>query len=564
MEFVYNSEFNVERNSWPDKLPRKLEFPEGKRPLPEYIKIRAEKHPEKPAVSFYGETLSWEEVNKQIDSFAQYLKLEGYETGEVCALYLQNCPQFFIAYFGAQRAGMVVTPVNPQFKPHGLEYQLSDSEASILLTHSSLLENVKEIREETELEEVIATLYSNYAGSSSPIPLHSEVKKEPPIPEGYTPFIKIIEEKRIGESFPKVEMDDLALLQYTGGTTGMPKGCKHTHWNTLFKGATSANLLKSGYEDVILGVMPIFHVAGKLLAVDSIAASGAQVVFLPRFSPEQVIKAIDEYQITFTWLAIPIVQFILVYENLDEYDLTSLSKNRDVTLATSFGSTISKDLSDKWERLTGTKLKEASYGLSETHTMDTNTMGDTPIEPGFVGQPNWGVEIEIRDFETNETLESGDEGEIVIKTPSMMEGYLNKPEQTEEEMEPDGFLHTGDIGRMNEDGYLYFLGRRKDTIKVSGHTTAPKEIENLLKQNDYVKDVIIVGKPHETRGHVLEAHVVPTDESVSEKDIISWVEGKLAEYKVPKSVKFVDSLPKTDVGKVDRVAYHEELHNEYA
>ncbi len=558
-----SEEFYVDRDIWPEELPRKLEFYHGRRPLHEYMQIQSDERPDRPAVTFYGETLTWKELDNQVDLFAKGLRSLGYNSGDVIALYLQNSPQFLIAYYGAHRAGNIVTPINPQIKAPALEHQLNDSGAKGIVTHTNLIDNVEKVVEDTELENIFVTLYKNYAGTSSPIPLHPVVKDEPSLSGKYTSFSEFIETSNMDKPLPEVSNDELALFQYTAGTTGMPKGCKHTHWNVLFNATATARQVQMQPEEVLLAIMPLFHVGGKSAFVDSLTTSGVHVVYLPRFTPLQVMEAIEEFEVSMTWLTVPAAAAILFHEKLDNYDLSSLSENRSVTPVSSFGINLTPEISEAWREVTGARLQEISYGITETHACDTNTVGVKKIEPGFVGQPNWGTEIEIRDFETNETLGPGEQGEIVVQSPSIMGGYLNRPNRTEEVFDSDGFFHTGDIGKMSEEGYLYFQGRQKDSIKVSGHITSPEEVENILREVEGVEDVIVVGKPHETRGSVLEAHVVAKHESVSKDEIISKAQENLAEYKVPKSVKFVDSLPKTDIGKVDRVAYYERLPDDY-
>ncbi|MFC6765112.1 AMP-binding protein [Natrinema soli] len=561
--------FEVTRDGWPDDLPRTLSFPAGRRPIHEYVRVHAQDRPEEPAVTFYGRTLSWREVDSLAGAFAESMRTRGYGRGDVCGIFLQNSPQFLVAYYGAQRAGMTVTPINPQFKSPAVARQLDDSGTDVLVTHTDSLGIARESSSEADVSDIVATAYGEFTGNTAASLLPSVVANESSVDAAVsdeTPLRELLEEAH-SVDLPDIALDETALLQYTGGTTGLPKGCVHTHWNLLFKATTTAQVRGYGSPDVLLGTMPLFHVAGKQRYCDALAVTGCHVVLLARYDPEAVMAAIDEREVTSTWLAVPSIQEIVDHPDVERYDLTSLSERREFTNCSSFGTTLTRELSDAWEGLTGAYVQESGYGLTETHTTDTHTCGDSRIEPGFVGQPCYGVEIEIRDFETNEPLPAGEPGEIVLRSPSTMDGYLNRADATDDVLESDGFLHTGDVGRLTDGGYLYFLGRRKDTLKVSGHTVSPREVEVVLAEHDAVDDVIVVGAPHERRGSVLEAHVIPTNETITEtrleEAILEFAKRNLAEYKVPKRVVRRDSFPRTDVGKIDRVAYRKKLPDGY-
>ncbi len=569
--------FRVDREIWPEDLPRTLDFHQGRQPLHESIRHHAETRPDDPALTYYGQTLTWEGFDDAVSAFAHGLLDRGHEPGDVCGLFLQNCPQFPIAYHGAHRAGLAITPLNPQFAEPAAERQLDDSDATALVTHTGLVDVARPAAAGAAVEDVFVTGYGEFVGDGGPIPVHPDVADEPSVEsvlgdgiERETSFTSLLDDYR-GEGdavdLPEVALDDLALIQYTGGTTGMPKGCLHTHWNVLFKATVTAQVRDLESADVSLGTMPIFHVAGKQRYCDALAVAGQHVVLLARYTPEAVMAAIDGYGVTSTWLAVPVIQEILEHPDVGDYDLTSLSARRDLTNCSSFGETLTQELSDAWQELTGARVQESGYGLSETHTTDTHTYGETRVEPGFVGQACYGVDIEIRDFETNERVAAGERGEIVLRTPATMERYLGRPDATAEVLEDDGFLHTGDVGRKTEEGYLYFLGRQKDTLKVSGHTVSPREIEVTLIDHAFVDDAIVVGAPHDTRGTVPEAHVIPAADAPEGEDledaILGHAEETLAEFKRPQSVVVRESFPRTDVGKIDRAAYRETLPEGY-
>lgn len=556
-------EFTVTDPNSPTDLPDTLPFPCGRRPIHEYVRSRAAERPDARAVTFYGRTLSWSEFDAAVDAFAAALVSRGHEPGDVCALSLQNSPGFLIAYYGAHRAGLVVTPVNPQAKRPALERQLDDCGAVVLIVHTAFLEGSRKAADMAGTDDVVTVEYRAFADmEDSTVPVHSVVKDEPPAPDDLDTLSDLVARRTSHTGF-EPGLTDRALLQYTGGTTGLPKGCVHTHWNVLFKAATTTTVRRYDESDTALAVMPMFHVAGKQRYCDAFAVAGCHVVLLSRYTPDTVLAAVDAHDVTSTWVSVPMVEQLLDHPHRTEYDLTSLSANREFTNCSSFGTAVTRELSDAWREATGARLQESGYGLTETHTTDTHTYGMDRIEPGFVGRPCYGVKIEIRDFETGDVVPPGEHGEIVVSSPSMMVEYLDRPQDTAEVLEPDGFLHTGDIGKLTEDGYLYFLGRRKSVIKVSGHTVAPREVETVLEGTSLVSDAIVVGIPHERRGAVLEAHVVPADVAVTERDILESVEPLLAEFKRPTGVVFRESFPRTDLGKVDREAYYESLPDDY-
>lgn len=583
-------EFRVDRTIWPDELPRTLEFEQGHKPLHEYVRHHAAERPDAAAITYYGRTRTWQEFDEAVSTFARAMAARGHGLGDVCGLFLQNCPQFLVAYHGAHRAGMTVTPLNPQFEVPAAERQLDDSDASVLVTHTGLIDVARPASAGAGVEDVLVTAYGEFAGADGPIPVHPDVADEPDVAEILAAGLDreqsltaVLEAHRGDgsegnegsdggpdaslEAFPESSLDDRALIQYTGGTTGMPKGCVHTHWNVLFKATVTARVRELESADVTLGAMPLFHVAGKQRYCDALAVTGAHTVLLARYTPEAVMAGVDAYGVTSTWLAVPVIQEIVDHPAVEYYDLTSLSARRPATNCSSFGETLTEALSDAWQELTGARVQESGYGLSETHTTDTHTYGEDRVEPGFVGQPCYGVEVEIRDFETNEPLPAGERGEIVLRTPATMERYLGRPDATAAVLEDDGFLHTGDVGRLTDEGYLFFLGRQKDSLKVSGHTVSPREIEVTLVDHEFVDDAIVVGAPHETRGSVPEAHVIPAADAPEgaafDEAVLDYAAETLAEFKRPRTIVRRTSFPRTDVGKVDRAAYRNSLPEGY-
>lgn len=547
----------------PDQYPAVIdsepEFPLGERPLHEYLRHYASTTPDEVAINYYGTEITYGELDEAIDTFAGVLSERGYGPGDTLLLFLQNCPQFYIGYHAAHRLGMRVSPCSPAAKTHRLEYQLNDGNVETILAMDAYADVLEEVRDETPVEDVVYTRLERYLPDEPTPPIHEEMTEAVDAPRRPTDehtvyFGDVLEETPPAESFPETEMDDVILLQYTSGTTGLPKGCQHTYETICYKAASNATVCGFDGSSRLLEVMPIFHVAGKLFAVDTPLLHGGTVVLLTRYSPEAVMAAVDVHEPTDAWLTTPMVRGLLDHDDRAQYDLTSFERNP----ITSFGQALTADLCDRWESVTGANAFEAAYGLSETHTMDTFTRGLGIVEEGFVGRPAHGVDIVVRDWETHEPLPPGEKGEISVSSPSVMKGYWNKPDETEATLY-DGYVLTGDVGKLTEEGYLYFLGRRKNMIKSSGYSVSPAEVEMVLKDHDGIDNAAVVGRDHETRGEEVVAFVTLEGDSLTAEEIVEWGKDELAPYKRPRDVVIMDALPVTDVGKLDRQALEERV-----
>ncbi|SIR65356.1 AMP-binding protein [Natronorubrum daqingense] len=544
----------TDQDEFPAGVPSEPSFPLGRRPLHEYVAHYAGETPERVAINYYGTDLTYRDLESAISSFATWLDEQGYEAGETLLLCLQNCPQYVIAYYGAQRLGMRVSPCSPMAKEHRLSYQLEDGDARIAVagdTHASLLEDV---RAETPLEQVVYTRFETFL-PDEPVPaIHPEMvdaiemHRQPPADDSFY-FDSVLEETPADPPTVDVAMDDICLLQYTSGTTGLPKGCMHSYENVLFAAATSSALTDRDGGTRHLAVMPVFHVAGKLNAVDSPMIRGGTSILLTRYEAEAYLDALEAHDPDNGWITTPMVRELLetLGDEDDEREIDSLESMP----VTSFGQALTDDLCERWADATGAEMYEAAYGLTETHTRDTFTNELGVVEEGFVGKPVYETDIVIRDWETHEELPQGETGEITVKTPSLFEGYLNKPEETEAATH-DGYVLTGDIGRFTENGHLYFLGRRKYMIKSSGYSIAPAEVEEVLKTHPGIENAAVGGRDHETKGSEVVAGVIVSDESLSADAIVEWAEDHLAAYKRPRDVVVLEELPVTNLGKLDR------------
>lgn len=407
---------------------------------------------------------------------------------------------------------------------------------------------------------IILAHYADMAPEKPDLPVPSELKGEKRNFPGTHDFLEITSGYETG--IPPLEVDlwdDVALMVYTSGTTGLPKGAMLTYGNALFKTAAAYHANGVRPEDVALAVMPIFHIAGMVMGVNMPAYGANTTVLLTRFDPEAVLKAIETYRPSLWNSAAPMNAALINYPGVEKRDLSSLRTN----LCTSFGIQLTEELASAWAEVTGgCQLYEAAYGLSETHTCDTFMPRDR-VRYGSCGIPTYDTDVRIVDPETGEDLPPGKQGEIVIRNPGVFKGYWQKPEATMDTLR-DGWVFTGDMGRISEDGYFYFDGRLKEMIKASGYSVFPEEVETMLLRHPAVAQAAVVGVPDPVRGESVKAFVVLKPEyagKVREEDIIAWSKERMAAYKYPRQVEFRESLPATSTGKVLRRLLKEEGRN---
>jgi long-chain acyl-CoA synthetase len=538
--------------AYPEEVGTEPSMPLGEQPLHEYLRHWANHTPNQTALNYHSRNLTYKELNDAVNSFAATLQERKYGSDDTLLLFLQNCPQFYIGYYAAHRLGMRVSPCSPMAKEHRTAYQLNDGNARVVLALDAYADVLESVRDETPVEDIFYTRFETYL-PEEPVPtLHEDVQAATEIDRQVTDdethyLSEALDKEHKPPETTDYEMDDVVLLQYTSGTTGMPKGCKHTHETILYKAASNAAVMGADESTRLLEVMPVFHVAGKLFAVDTPVIQGSSVVLLTRYSPTGVLEAVDAHRPTTGWVTTPMAREVLGHEKRSEYDLRSFKHNP----ATSFGQALTNDLCQRWEEMTGANMYEAAYGLSESHTMDTFTRGLNIVEEGFVGRPVHDVDIVVRDWDTHKEVPRGEMGEISVSSPSVMEGYWNKPEETEAAIYDD-YILTGDIGQMTDDGCLYFLGRRKNMIKSSGHSVSPAEVEQILKNHGDIENAAVIGREHESRGEIVVAFVTTNSTELTKKDVTEWSGDQMAEYKRPREVKILDAMPKTDVGKLDR------------
>jgi len=555
------------QKNWPQEAPRAPHYPFGERPLTDYLREWARRTPEKPALIFYGAELSYSELDRQSDRFALWLAAHGARKGDRVAVFLPNCPQFHIVFFGILKLGCVHAPVNPLFKERELIYELNDTEAEIIVSLDQLFPLVETVKSRTKLREVVVTSFADVTPEESTIPVPESVMQPKLDCPGATDLLAALGALPDGCPTVEVGLDDLAALNYTGGTTGMPKGCAHTQRNMLYTAATACTIGGRNSADVSLNFMPVFWIAGEDVAVIFPIFAGYTCVLLARWDPVAFMAAVDRYQVTTTGMLVDNLVEILERPEVGNYDLGSIRR----LWVSSFVKKLNVEYRRRWQSLTGSNVVESAWGMTETHTADTFTIGmqeddfDLKSKPIFVGMPMPGTEFKILDFETRKLKPLGEEGEITVRSPSLLKSYWNKPEATAEALR-DGWFHTGDIGMIDEQGYLHFLGRRKEMLKVKGMSVFPAEIEALLGQHQSVLGSGVIGVEDAERGQVPVAfvRVRPEDRGLfTEAELTEWCRRNMATYKVPR-IHFIDELPLTATGKVKKeelVRLLDDAHN---
>lgn len=546
---------------YPDEIPASIDYDE--KPLHEFLIDTAKRYPEKKALYFMGKEITYSELLDQTKKMASYLQSLGMEKGERVSIMLPNSPQSVIAYYGALMAGAIVVQTNPLYKERELEYQMKDSGAKFIICLDMLFPRVKNVINNTELKHVIVTSIKDYL----PFPknlLYPFVQKK----QGQHPG-KIVESDTVHlwssiMKSPQAEVkpvdvdpkEDLALLQYTGGTTGFPKGVMLTHFNLVANTQMSrAWLYKVNEgEGVTLGILPFFHVYGMTSVMNFSIMMGQKIILMPKFEPEDILKTIEKEHPTLFPGAPTIYIGLLNHPRIKEYDLSSIEA------CISGSAPLPVEVQEQFESVTGGKLVEG-YGLTESSPVTHANFIWTNRVSGSIGVPWPDTDAKIFKSDTLEEAEIGEVGEIGVKGPQVMKGYWNRPEETEKVLK-DGWLLTGDMGYMDEKGYFYVVDRKKDMIIAGGYNIYPREVEEVLYEHDAIQEVAVVGVPDPYRGETVKAFVVLKEgKQVSENELDEFSRKHLAAYKVPRIYEFRDELPKTAVGKILRRKLVEEERN---
>jgi long-chain acyl-CoA synthetase len=511
-------------------------------PLYQILQVASGAYREKPAVAFMGAFINFGEAKKLVDLLATALQKLGVVKGDRVGIMLPNCPQYLLSFFAVVRLGAIVVNVNPIYTPREVEMVAKDSGMRAIIALDLLAPNIFGIRANTAIEHVIVTSLLDY--SSTP-------DKAPPTPEGALSFKSLI--GGVDEvDLPRVEIDpaeDVAVLQYTGGTTGVPKGAMLTHrnlyTNTLQSWAWAGPLTRQGDERYLM-VIPYFHIYGQTVGLLLGAWNGAMQIPIPKFDPNLLIEAIKQYKPTFFPGAPTLYISMLNHPEIKSCGLENVRRFN------SGSAPLPLEVIERFEKMSGAMLYEG-YGLTEASptTHSTPTLAKRKI--GSIGLPFPSTDCKIVDLETGErVVPVGEAGELCVRGPQVMKGYWNRPEETAIALR-DGWLYTGDVARMDEDGFFYIVQRKKDMIIVSGFNVYPNEVEDVLFTHPAVLETAVIGVPDQYRGEAVKAFItLRPGANATADEVIEFCRANLAKYKVPSLIEFMPSLPKSAVGKVLR------------
>jgi long-chain acyl-CoA synthetase len=550
---------------YPEGVPEEVEVPEMS--VPEAFDQMADKYGSKTALIFYGKKISYEKLKDLTNRFAAALSDLGVSKGDTVAMYLLNCPQYVIAYFGSLKAGAKVTPISPVYTSKEVKHQLEDSQTKTIVCEDILYDNVEKAG--VELNNVILTSIGDYLPTFKKVFGKSALAKaysgmEVPSPEyikkaGLHLFQDLI--KKYPPEPPEVTInpkEDIAALPYTGGTTGLPKAAILTHYNMVALQAQTASfwpIFEEGKE-MIIAFLPFFHIYGQVVVMFNGLVQGSTIVLFTTPDIDDILTAMERYQAS-AFYGVP-----TLFEYLKEYEKTDRVNWKRLKMIACGADTLHQSTINEWERRTGSKILEG-YGMTETTAVSHSTPFDRP-KTGSFGVPLPSMEAAIVDVEGTEFVPVGEVGELILSGPNIMQGYWRRPEETKEaiiDLDRKKWLRTGDLVRMDEEGYFHFFDRKRDLIKYKGYSVFARHVEEVLYEHPRIKAAGVVGVPDPKVGQLIKAYVVLQSDArgkISEEEVMEFCRQNLAHYKVPRIIEFRGELPKTDVGKVSRRELREE------
>ena len=510
----------IYRSPFPD-----VEIPEI--PLPDYVFEHVDRWPDKAALidGPSGRTLTYAQLLAAARATAAGLAARGFAKGDVFAIYSPNLPEYAVAFFGVAIAGGTVTTINPLYTPAELNRQLQDAGATLLVTIPQFLDKAREAIAGTAVREVF---------------VFGEA-------EAATPFAAL----PAAGSPPAVAIDareDVVALPYSSGTTGMPKGVMLTHYNLVANVAQTDAVERLTARETMVGILPFYHIYGMVVLMSGALRVGATVVTMPRFDFEQFLGLVQQHRVTMSYVVPPIVLALAKHPAVDKYDLSSLSD------MLSGAAPLPEPVSRACAARTGIVVRQG-YGMTETSPVTHFTPKDGVNKPTAVGPAAPSTVFRVVDVATGEDAPSGGLGEVWVRGPQVMKGYLHNPDATREMIDGDGWVHTGDIGRADEDGYLYVVDRVKELIKHKGYQVAPAELEAVVQSHPAVADAAVIPSPDTEAGEVPKAYVVIKPGAAATADeIMAHVAARVAPHKKVRRVEFIDAIPKVPSGKILRRA----------
>ena len=530
-------------------VPTTVKYP--KVPLFTFLEESASKYPQNRALSYLENNISYSELDRLVNKAANALTGLGVKKGDRVALYLANTPQFIIMLYGILKIGAIAVPINPLFKSAEVAYELNDSGAKTVIVMSRFYPIIQQIKEETAVKNVIVTNVKDYFPFFTKILFTLLKEKEDRVSIDATDhwLDKLMQQSDDKRPDIDVDPEDIALLQYTSGTTGTPKGVMLSHYNLVVNALQCRVWVTDTVEgqERVLGWLPFFHSFGMTACLSFTMSCAGTLILTP--NPRDlayILKTMEKEKITIM-PGVPTMYAALGnYKSVAKYDLSS------VRACICGGAPLIESVKNRFVEVTGSKLVEG-YGLSEASPVTHANPMNAPNTPNSIGVPMPDTECRIVDLENGkEVIEIGKEGELIVKGPQIMKGYWEQPEMTDEAIREE-WLYTGDVAKMDEEGYFYVVDRKKDIIIVKGLNVSPTEVEKVCCMHPKVEDAAVVGIPHEYKGEEIKAFIVLKEgEDADAYEIIEYLRNRLARFKIPSSVEFLDALPKNVMGKLMR------------
>ena len=534
---------------WPKGLAKTLTIPQTT--VHKNLEIAALRYPDKAALIYYDSVITYRELLKEVEQMAGFLQQEcGVKKGDRVLLYMQNSPQFVIAYYAILRADAIVVPVNPMNKADELEHYVEDTGATTIFVAQDLYGQVQKLQT-TGLEHIVLACYDDYLKVETDLTIPTFVQDERlvvsknPKVKGWAKALELNLQPSRSETGP----EDVCVMPYTSGTTGHPKGCMHTHSTVMYNTVSSAIWYLSNSQDTVyLAALPLFHVTGMQGNMNTPIYLGGTSVLMSRWDREVALKSIERHKISRLAMIAAMVVDFLSSPNLKNYDLSSVSR------ISGGGAAMPEAVAEKLQEMFGINYIEG-YGMSEL-------IAPSHINPEYrpkkqcLGVPLFDVDARVVDTETLQEVAQGEVGEIIVHGPQVMKGYWNNDAANKEVFMQLGgktFLRTGDIGRIDEEGYFFMVDRLKRMINASGFKVWPVEVESLMYKHPAIQEACVVGAQDPKRGETVKAIVVLKDsfqDKVTAEDITSWCKEHMAAYKVPQIIEFIEALPKTASGKI--------------